>query len=178
MDASLKALQKTRCDTTTNANSTPSSVCDAARKSCTGKCQRTTRPHVVPLFLQQAQITRAGLILEQVSVDFEEKTLVKDANVDQMLPVFHRQVKELAERVMNQKSKMAEITREVRASEQTRRAKVVQAAATILSTMPERLPPRQNPTEEATTSSPVSRSGTVTAPRKFDYYTILTGPVV
>ncbi|XP_049513783.1 E3 ubiquitin-protein ligase PDZRN3 isoform X23 [Dermacentor silvarum] len=90
-----------------------------------------------------------ALTIEDVSAALEDlKAMLGDPNHDQLHPVIQSQLNELTEQVRNQEATFAEITRELRASEQNLKDEMDQIAAMITSTVPH----QPNPEAQASTS--------------------------
>ncbi|XP_049513777.1 uncharacterized protein LOC119431222 isoform X18 [Dermacentor silvarum] len=95
-----------------------------------------------------------ALTLEDVSAALEDlKTMLGDPNHDQLLPVIQSQLNELTEQVRNQEARFAEITRELKSSEQNLKKQIDQIAGVIVST---EHGSRQNQEPEAFPSSTLS----------------------
>ncbi|XP_049513789.1 uncharacterized protein LOC125940979 [Dermacentor silvarum] len=113
-----------------------------------------------------------ALTIEDVSAALEDlKAMLGDPNHDQLLPVIQSQLNELTEQVRNQEAMLAEVTRELGASEQHLKDEMAQIAAVITSTVPH----QPNPAAEASTSSSLSlRSEKAMILRKLEHFTYLS----
>ncbi|KAL1470013.1 hypothetical protein MTO96_040723 [Rhipicephalus appendiculatus] len=111
-----------------------------------------------------------ALTLQDVRNALDEvKTLLRDANHEQLLLAIESKMNELTEQVRNQESRLGEIAGEVAASVKT---VVAQIATPVSSTVWKSQDSRRNPAQEAGTSSP-SCSQRMLMPRKPDPFSRL-----